>query len=502
MKYILALDIGTSSMRAILYSQEGRLCFSRSREYESTFPKPSYVEQWPSSWAQAAQALLGEAGQFLRERRLAVEGIAVASQRSSLIALGEDGAVLRPAIMWQDKRAKKQCDCLEQRASFLYQKTGLRIDPYFVLPKILWMREREPELFSRASKLIGVQDFVVHSLTGDYVTDWTQASRTMLMDIRTCEWDASLLAVAGIEKRHLCRLVAPGTTAGYLRKEVAKQTALPAGLPIVIAGGDQQNAAVAMQVTKPGVAEVNVGTGSFALSCTQEPVWDPAQRIVCQSAAVAGAWVAEAGTYNAGSIYRWFCRQFCKDLGHAAYGRMDEEARKSSLGANGVVLMPHFEGSAAPHWNPQAKGVFFNLSLGTGRADMLRAILEGIALEIAENLRLMQALTGEIRTVNVAGGMTKSDLFCAILANACERPVYRYENTEASSLGACVVAAPALGIYGDVAEAVSRMTREPHDAFLPDREWVKRYEKLRMRREMLYAAIDRSGVFAEYMQPL
>jgi xylulokinase/glycerol kinase len=503
MQYIIALDLGTSSMRAILYDEAGTSLNSFGHEYHAEFPRPGWVEQSPESWKRAAADVLFRAASFIKDKGLAVCGIAITGQRSSLIPVDREGRPLCNAVMWQDKRTIAECGDLikEYGLEHLYRLTGLRANPYFVLPKILWLKANENSIYKTMYKALGVQDYVAHCLTGEYVTDYTQAGRTMLMNIETFQWEEDLLRIAGIGADMLPRLLPPGSAAGGLTPDFAALTGLPQGLPVAISGGDQQNAALALGVIAPGMAEANTGTGSFVISYAEKPVFDASCRVLVQASAIAGKWVMEAGIFNTGSIYRWFKEQYCRDMDShpKPYALMDEEAAESGPGAKGVMMLPHFEGSAAPYWNPLAKGLFFNLSLGTTRGDMNRAILEGIAMEISDCLELIEELCGKITAVNVAGGMVKSDLFCRIQADFYGRPVIRYKNSEASSLGACMVSAAALGIYPDFDAASKAMGAGVEMSFQPHTKHAALCQRLRSARKKLYHTLADSEVYREFM---
>lgn len=501
---VIALDVGTSSARAVLYDAQGAALYVSSREYHSVYPYPLHVEQDPETWTKAAVAVLGDAAAHMRAKGVHPAGVAVTSQRSSLIPLDAEGKPLHNAIMWQDKRNIEECRELINTVGLerLYRKTGLRVNPLFILPKLRWMRAREPELFAKARRFVGVQDYVTLQLTGRYATDWSQASRTMLLDLAELRWDKELMELGGVGEEQLCDLLPPGAVAGELTASMAAATGLPSGLPVVVSGGDQQTAALALGVVKPGVAEANTGTGSFVLSHAEKPVFDPECRVLCQASAIAGKWVAEAGIFNTGAVYRWFKEQFCPDMADQPnpYHLMNKEGMTSPAGANGVVMLPHFEGSMAPNWNPAAKGVFFNLSLGTKRADVLRSIQEGIALEIRENLELIQSLTQPITEVSVAGGMTRSDFFCHVQASAYNKRVIRLANSEASSLGACIVAAPALGLHSTLEDAFAAMCCKTSSVMTPNAEDAAVYEKLTAKRRKLYNALHESETYAEFLQ--
>ncbi len=502
MKTIIALDIGTSSMRTVVFDFQGRALHQTSSEYHTIFPRPSYVEEEPETWYNAAAVTLSGAAEYLRSVGGEAVAVSITSQRASVIPMGRDGRPLCNAIMWQDKRTIPICDRLieEYGMPVFYKKTGLRVNPFFVLNKIIWLRENSPELWGAADKFIGVQDYVTYKLTGKYVTDWTQASRTMLMDLKEFKWDPDLLKLAGIAENQLCDLVPPGSVAGGLSKDFAAVCGLPEGTPVIVSGGDQQNAAIALGITHPGVAEANTGTGSFVLSFSDTPVFEKDCRVLCQASAVAGKYMAETSIFNTGAIFRWFKEQFFPELADnpKPYNAMTERAEQAPVGSHGVMMLPHFEGSAAPYWNPMAKGIFFNLGLGTTRNDMTRAIMEGIAMEIAENLTLMRGMIGGIDRVSVAGGMVRSDLFCRIQADACQAIVLRSSNAEATALGAFINAAVTLGIFANHTDALEFVTSSPQ-VFQPIPELAPVYRKMSILRNALYNALNEAGVYAKFM---
>jgi len=496
MEHILIVDVGTSSLKSMLYDVAGNLLFRSGMEYHSEFFPGNRVEQKPSSWKEALLFTFTETAQYVREKNIVVDGICVTSQRASVIPVDAKGEPLYNALMWQDKRSVDQCKKLTEHLNLhdIYSRTGLRIDPYFSAPKMMWLKDNEPDIFAKSHKLIGVQDYVIYLLTGKFATDWSQACRTMLMNISKFAWDEDMLSITGISPDLLPELLPPGSIAGKLTAELAAVTGLPSGIPVVIGGGDQQCAALALNILRPGDAEANTGTGSFVIAYSEKPQFDAECRTLCSASAIPGKWIAEAGIFNSGSIHRWFKEQ-CYPAGENVYKLMNSEAAKSPVGANGVMMLPHFEGSAAPYWNPMAKGMFFNLSLGTKRSDFTRAILEGIALEIRHNLTLIENLTGHIATVSVAGGLTSFGLFNQIQSDAFNKTVIRYDNNEASSLGALMSAGVTMGLYQDYGAAFKQVTATDPIIFTPDAVNVEKYTTLFKRKDQLYNILNQGDIY-------
>jgi len=503
MKNIIVLDVGTTGMRLIIYNEVGKVKFSSYHEYNSDFVPPGFVTQNPLTWKNTLENNFKEAKLYIDKEKVKIAAISITSQRSSVIPVDREGNHLYPAIMWQDKRSIAICDKLLKKMSMqkIYKKTGLRMNPYFALPKMVWLKENEPQIYKQAYKLICVQDYLVKHLTGNFVSDWSHGCRTALMNIKTFKWDADMIKLGGIDKNKLVDLVAPGSIGGHLTKRYAEMIGLPEETPVVLSGGDQQNAAVGLNVIKPGVAEANFGTGAFMLAYSDKPAFDAKCRVLCGAAAIPGKYVIEAGMFNAGAIYRWIRNEFYnKEEGvNVEYEVINEEAMSSPIGAKGVMCVPHYEGCSAPHWNSKAKGLFFNLSLGTKRGDIARAVLEGIANEMAENAQLIQKMIGDLKELSIAGGLARSQFFNQICADSFNTKVAYYENPEASALGALINACVTLKIYKNHNEAFKNIVPDKPAKLSPIKKNVPIYAEHRKRKDHLYDALNEAGIYDEFM---
>jgi sugar (pentulose or hexulose) kinase len=487
---IIVIDVGTLSLRSSVVGIDGTIRYSSSRTCSPLFLEGDVVEQDALTWRTALFETLAEAAGYARSAECSILALSVASQRASVIPLGRDGQPLCPAIMWHDKRSVGESATL---ASFftvqgIYRRTGLRVDPYFSAPKMLWLRINRPAIFSRSAKLIGVQDWVVWLLTRQYVTDTTQACRTMLMDIASLRWDADLLAAVGVSEDLLPRIVAPGSVGGVLDAEVAAVCGLPSGVPVIISGGDQQSAALALNVLSPGSAAANTGTGSFIVSFADQPVFDPRMRTLCSCGAVPGTWIVEAGVLISGAAYSWAKEQFFRD---STVEEMNAEVEASPIGTRGVLTLPHFKGSATPYWSPHSRAVFFGVSLESTRGDIARSILEGVAIEMSEGLEAIDSLVGRIREIGVAGGLTRFDLFNQMQADCFGRPVNCFENSEATTLGALMSACVSLGVYPDHPSAFRSVCPLVGRRLEPDPRSVEIYRGIRARMRRLYDCLNR-----------
>ena len=389
--------------------------------------------------------------------------MALTAQRSSVIPVNRDGVPLHPAIMWQDRRCAALAQAMDEHNALVYGRTGLKISPVFSALKMTWLRKNRPDIWQKTYKMIGIQDWVVHLLTGRFVTDQTFASLTNLLDLEKRDWDPDLLSLFEVEARMLCDLVEPGAIVGTLTMAMASATGLAAGLPVVSAGGDQQCAALGLGLFSGERAVSNTGTGSYLIGHSDRPALDEQMRLSCNVSALPGAYIVEAAVLTSGTIYRWFAESFfggeadANDPGDVFAG-VNAAAQGAPPGCNGLLLLPHFKGCGSPYWDPEAKGVFFNLTLSTTRGEMARAILEGIAVEMKESLELVENLCGTVAAVTVSGGLTRSDVFNQIQSDIFERAIIRLKNDEATSLGAWIAGAVAVGVEDSHAGAFARVS--------------------------------------------
>jgi len=504
---ILCIDIGTTGCCTIIFNEKGNQINKSYQEYQSIYLSSRWIDHDPKTWLQAVRKTVKEAVKKIEYNKNRISAVAVTSQRATFIPVDKNGKPLDNAILWQDKRAIEETKHLLNKygPKKIYDITGLRVDPYFTLPKLLWLKKNKTEIYNNSYIFLSVQDYIIHYLTGKFKTDWTQASRTMLFNIDKLKWDKDFIKSVGIDFTKLPEAVPPGSIIGFANRDVSEELNLPKGIPVIAAGGDQQCAAIGLGVIKAGIVEVNTGTGSFVLANSDKPVKDIDQRLICSASSVAGMWVLEAGIFTTGSIYRWFRDNFGeiemetqRESGIDAYKIMDSEAAQEPLGANGLLLIPHFAASAAPYWNPEARGILFGLSLGHKRSSIIRAILEGIAFEIQKNISIMESYNDEIKEVRISGGITKSELFNQIQADIYGKIVIKTECNEASALGAAVVAATTTGLYNSINSAVDNMVKVNNlSRKKPNIKNHKLYEKLSKIHNSIYWSLEKAGIYSK-----
>ncbi len=507
---ILCIDLGTLGCRAMVFNGRGNQLAKAYQEYESIYLPSRWIEHDPVTWLDAAQQTVKEAILKSDINPINISVISITSQRATFIPVDEEGNPLDNAILWQDKRATEETEHLKNIYGIksIYDITGLRIDPYFALPKLLWLKKNKRDIYDKTFKFLSVQDFIIFFLTGIFRTDWTQASRTMLFNIDQFKWEEELIEDVGIGFNKLPEAVPPGSIIGNLSYSAANKLGLTEGIPVVAAGGDQQCAAVGLGVIENGLLEVNTGTGSFILTNCHKPYKDAKQRLICSASSIAGNWVLEAGIFTTGSIYRWFRdniyffgKERQKEFATDIYYFMNSEAEKEPIGANGLLLIPHFAASAAPYWNPDARGMLFGLSLGHTSSSIIRAILEGIAFEIFKNIKIMESYIGIVKEIRISGGLTRAEVFNQIQADIYNKPVIKIDYEEASCLGAAIIAAVKIGLHKNIFAAVNNMIKINYDdrknpIFLNNQI----YQELGKIHNDLYKTIEKAGIYNNLSQ--
>jgi D-xylulose kinase len=502
---VAVIDAGTSGLRSMIFDAEGKEIGRDYQEYQSLFPKPAWVEQDADDWWRAVCATAKNVIKKTKIDPANVVGISVTNQRETIVPVDEGGRALRKAIVWQDRRTIPECKEIESRLGNdgIYEIAGLTIDPYFSASKILFIKKRKPEVFAQTHKFLLVHDFIEMQLSGKFVTDWSNASRTMLFDIEQHEWSKKICETLEIPIEKMPEPHPSGEIIGELTKAAAKATGFKEGTPVISGIGDQQAGALGLGLVSSGRLSCTTGTGTFLLAFLDKPLRDPQKRMLCSCHGIPGAWVMEASMFTTGSVYRWFRDQMseyeklkAKEQGKDPYELLNEQAAQAPAGSNGLVLIPHFAGAGAPHWNPYSRGVIAGLALGHSRKDVIRAIMESICFEIKKNIEIMQELKIKTDEVRITGGMTRSKTFNQIQADVYGVPVLLSRTEEATALGTAMLVLKATGIYKSY-EEVTRKVTKIKETIQPNPQNREKYLRMFDISKRMYKALEDSDILQE-----
>jgi len=467
-QFLLSIDVGTTGGRAIIFDTRGNIIGSAYKEYLCFYPTPTTVEQDAITWWEATKSTVNDALEKAKIDPSTIAGLSVTNQRETIVPVDKNGEPLSRAIVWQDRRTIQECEEIREKVGDekIYAITGLTIDPYFSAPKILWIKRNLPEVFNKAHKFLLVHDYIQMKLTNEFVTDYSNASRTMLFDINKLTWSNFILQTLAIPREKLPKPLPSGTKIANLTKNAAKELGLPEGLPVVAGGGDQQCAAIGVGVTQEGRIKATTGTGTFLLAFLKESQRDPKRRLLCSCHAIPGAYVFEGSIFTTGSILRWFRDNFsfaekslAQNVNLDSYDLICMQANDIPPGSEGVLVLPHFVGAGAPHWNPNARGVIFGLGLGHTRKHLIRAIMESSCYEIKTNLEVLQELGVKLQELRITGGASRNALWNQIEADISNLPVIKGKVEEATALGAAILAGIGAGVFRDFDEATEQMVQ-------------------------------------------
>lgn len=453
--FFLALDAGTSSVKAALFDSRGRQVGVHAEEYVLERPRADWVELDPELYWQAAQTAIGAVLQRSGADPDVIPALGVTSQGETLIALDREGRPLRKAIVWLDNRAGEEAR--QVAAAFdpqeVYRITGQPgIVPCWTACKILWLRNHEPGVFARAARFLLVQDYLVHRLTGRFVSDHGLNPSTLYYDLLAGDWWAPMLAFLGISRAQLPELVQAGTPVG----PVTARIGLSPRTQVVTAPIDQVAGAVGAGNLAPGRVTETTGSALALCATCATPRTDPQRRIGLYRHATPATYALLPWVPAAGLLLRWFRDAFGEGR---SFAELDREAATVPPGADGLLLLPHLNGAFSPDVNPAARGVFHGVTLAHGRAHFTRAILEAVAFLLLDQLDLLAALGVPAERVCALGGGAHSPLWLQIKADVLGREVVTVDTDEVTALGVAVLAAAGAGLYASPTEAAARMVR-------------------------------------------
>ncbi|MCJ7734470.1 MAG: xylulokinase [Anaerolineales bacterium] len=485
-RFILAHDLGTTGNKATLFDNEGRLVASTFGGYETAHPQPTWAEQDPNDWwravCNATQSLLANSKVAPQD----IAGVSFSGQMMGCLPVDAAGNPLRPCIIWADQRGIAQAAQLAEHVGEerVYRITGHRISPTYSASKIMWVRDNEPDLFARVHKFLHVKDFIAYRMTGAFVTDRSDASGMNLYNLEEGTWSDEIMNAIGLDPRLLPDIHNSTDIIGEITKEAAEQLGLAAGTPVVIGGGDGASAAVGAGAIAAGLAYNYIGSSSWISFAATRPIYDPDRRIFNWAHMVPNMF-APCGTMQAaGGSYQWLQRQVCwsesreaGETGEDVYEIMNRRAAESVPGAHGLLYLPYLQGERSPHWNPKARGGFIGLQITHTRADMIRAMLEGISMNLRTILQSFLDANARIDEVTLIGGGAKGELWRQILADVFGRPTLRPRLLdEATSLGAAVAGGVGVGLFNDFSVVKQRI--EIVDRHAPNPEAQAVYNQL------------------------
>ncbi|NLD34883.1 MAG: xylulokinase [Clostridiales bacterium] len=458
MKYILSHDLGTSGNKASVFDQDGALVDSEVHSYGARYFNETWVEQEPGDWW---DAVCVSTQKLIRRSGIDAADIAVVSfsgQMLGCLCVDRKGNPLRNSIIWADHRAQAQTDALLEKMPMAeqYQITGHRGAASYGLQKLMWVRDNQPDIYKNTHKALNAKDYILFKLTGVFMTEPTDASSFGCMDLRTNRWSDKIVQASGVDESKLPDIMPSTHVAGYVTKEAARATGLKADTPVVLGGGDGVCANVGAGSVKPGKTYCSLGSSSWVATTSEQPVLDEHMRTMCWPHIVPGYYSPNGTMQTGGGAYSWLKTNVCKweteqaaHQGISPYQLINQEIEGSPPGANGVLFLPYLLGERAPRWDPLARASFLGVKMENTRGDLLRSVLEGITMNLALILRILQQHT-PIGEVLVIGGGAKGAVWSQIIADIFGVPAQVPRVLEeATSMGAAITGGVGVGLFKD-----------------------------------------------------
>lgn len=453
MAYFLGLDVSTTASKALIVNDQGKVEAVASSPHTLQSPRPLWSEQDPAEWWNAASDSIKSALEKAGIAPAEIAAIGLTGQMHGLVLLDEAGAVLRPAILWNDQRTQSQCDEIHARIGKqkFIQISGNVALTGFTAPKILWVKENEPEVYSRARHVLLPKDYIRYRLTGEYAMDKADGSGTVLFDLKERKWSDELLAELEIPRAWMPPTYEGCEFTGRLTADAAAATGLTAGTPVAAGGGDQAAGAVGVGAVEPGVVALTVGTSGVVFATTPAPFIEPEGRLHAFCHAVPGMWHFMGVMLSAAGSLQWYRDTIAPEL---SFDDLVQEAVAIPAGSEGLFFLPYLSGERTPHPDPFARGAFIGLTLRHSRAQMTRAVLEGVAFGLKDSFTLIQnAGLGAISQIRASGGGVKSALWRQILASVLNAELITVNTAEGGAYGAALLAGVGAGAWPDVVSA-------------------------------------------------
>lgn len=456
--FLVGIDVGTSGCKIALFTPDGDILFQGTTRYPTHYPQPGSVEQNPGDWWKAVCDGLRQMFHRTGIHPAHIKGIGVDGMSGAAVPVDRQGRALRNAMIWLDRRTVRQCETIAERigAERLFAVSGNPISPSYVTGKVLWIKENEPDIYSRTEKVLQCNGYIVYKLTGRYSLDVSQGNGFHAFNIETLAWDETLCERMGIAPELLPPICRCSDVVGEVTLAAAAETGLAAGTPVVAGGLDAACAALGAGAVLPGEVQEQGGQAGGMSMVMDRPVKN--DKLILSGYVLPDRWILQGGTVGGGSL-NWLKREFAGDAQDDFFAAANEAALRIRPGSEGLLFLPYMAGERSPIWDPHARGVFVGLSFETTKGHMIRAIMEGCAMALRHNLVTAEASGVPVNALHSVGGAANSTLWTQIKADVTGKTFKIPSSDSAAALGAAILAGIGSGVYKNGEDAVARTVR-------------------------------------------
>lgn len=469
--YLLGIDIGTTGSKVLLIDEQGKVAACVNGEYPIHMPRRLWVEQNPSDWWRAARAGIRTCLDQCRIEPGQIAAVGLTGQMHGLVSLDRRGKLIRPCILWNDQRTAHQCEAILRRIGLkkILALTGNTVLPGYTLPKILWIKDNEPSAYDRIKHIMLPKDYIRFMMTGAIMSDVADASGTALFDVGQRRWSEEMIKLLKIPRTWLPAVTESPVVSSCVSRAGSRATGLLSGTPVIAGAGDQAAQAVGTGIIDEPSASVTIGTSGVVFAATRTFRTEPSGRLHAFCHAVPGQWHLMGVMLSAGGSLRWFRDTLApKELAEArvrgvdAYELLTREAAKVRPGSDGLIFLPYLAGERTPYTDPDARGVFFGLSLRHQKEHLCRAVIEGVTFGLLDSLNLLRQTGIRIRKIRVSGGGSRSHFWRQLISDIFSLGVETVTTTEGAAYGAALLAGVGCGIFPNAQAAVERAVRIRH----------------------------------------
>jgi xylulokinase len=486
MPHLLGIDIGTSGTKTLICDEDGKVIATALAEHPISTPKPGWSEQDPADWWDSTIVATKVVLKKAKLKGDDIGGIGLSGQMHGSVFLGDGDKALRPALLWNDQRTGKQCEEIERTAGGRAALIELVANPAltgFTAPKILWVRENEPKVYAKTKHILLPKDYIRLRMTGEYATEVSDASGTLLLDVVHRTWSDKLLSLLQIDKSLLPRLHESYEVTGTLNAHGARSLGLKEGIPVVGGAGDQAAGAVGNGIVTSGVVSATLGTSGVVFAHADQPTRDPEGRVHTMCHAVPGKWCVFGCMLSAGGSFQWFRNQLGQEEVALAkkkkidpYELLIAGAQRAPGGCEGLFFLPYLTGERCPHPDPNARGGWIGITARTTRDMLIRSVLEGVTYGMRDALEIMKQMNVAIAQVRASGGGARSPFWRQLQADVYQQPIVLTNATEGPAYGVALLAGVGTGVWKSVEEACKSSIKQTQKVS-PNKKAAALYER-------------------------
>jgi xylulokinase len=461
----LSLDIGTTGTKVALVSSTGDTIAESSAEYSIDAPRAGYAEQDADAWWNAVVTGCGELAESHPEEFGDIAAVGICGQMHTHVYLDGSGTPIRSAITWMDQRSAgivRDINADPQRAALIMAETSNNATPTYTAPQLAWVQKHDAGTWERTQHILVAKDYIKYRLTGEMITDYSEASGTLLFDVAKRKWSDAMFDLFSVPRRMMPEAAPSATIAGRVTADVAALTGIPEGTPVANGSADNSAAALGAGMTGRGQVTLIIGTAGVVSACSDQPLPDKKHRVLCWNYCLDDRWINLGVMQTAGESLNWFKNAFDAGDGGSTrdvFSAYNRETAGVPDGCNGLTFLPYLNGERTPYWDSHARGVFFGVNLQTTKAHFVKAIMEGVSFALRNNIETVESLGMSVDDVHAVGGGLKSPVWLSVLSQIIQRPISTVAAPDTGNVGNSIVAGLALGEFSSAEEATKQLVR-------------------------------------------